>query len=381
MDFSLSEQQLEFRQTLAQFARATLNPGALERDEKREFSRDLWAKCAAMNIFGLPLPELYGGVDADILTIVSAMEGLGQGCVDNGLVFAINTQLWSSEIPILHFGTDEQKSRYLPRLCSGELIGGHAMTEPNNGSDAFGITTQAVRRGEEYILNGSKIFITNAPVADIMLVFARTSPAKSFMGISAFIIERGMPGVVFGRNIELMGLRTCPIGEIAFQDCRVPASSRLGKEGAGAAIFNSEMEWERSCLFACHTGTMERVIEKCVAYSRGRTQSGKPIGEHQAIAHKIAEMKVRLELSRLMLYKIAWLKMNGKTAPMEAAIAKLYISEALVSTCRDAVQLHGAYGYSKEYEIERDLRDAMASTIYSGTSEIQRSTIYRLMNA
>jgi alkylation response protein AidB-like acyl-CoA dehydrogenase len=141
------------------------------------------------------------------------------------------------------------------------------------------------------------------------------------------------------------------------------------------------MEWERSCLFACHTGTMERVIEKCVAYSRGRTQSGKPIGEHQAIAHKIAEMKVRLELSRLMLYKIAWLKMNGKTAPMEAAIAKLYISEALVSTCRDAVQLHGAYGYSKEYEIERDLRDAMASTIYSGTSEIQRSTIYRLMNA
>jgi alkylation response protein AidB-like acyl-CoA dehydrogenase len=380
MDFSFSEQQLEFRQTIAAFARKALNPEALERDNERKFSRALWKQCAAMNIFGLPLPEIYGGIDVDMLTIISAMEGLGYGCIDNGLAFAINTQLWSCEIPILHFGNDEQKAQYLPRLCSGELIGGHAMTEPDVGSDAFGIKTQAIRRGDGYVLNGSKIFITNAPVADIMIVFARTLPGKGFMGISAFIVERNTPGVTFGKNIELMGLRTCPIGEIAFHDCLLPASTRLGKEGAGAAIFNSEMEWERSCLFAYHCGVMERIIEKCISYVKTRRQSGRLIAEYQAVAHKIADMKTRLELSRLMLYKIAWLKTNDKTVSMEAAIAKLFISESLIATCKDAVQLHGAYGYSVEYEIERDLRDAVASAIYSGTSEIQRNTICRLMD-
>jgi alkylation response protein AidB-like acyl-CoA dehydrogenase len=380
MHFSFSIEQFEFRETISEFARKTLNAGALERDAKREFSRELWKKCAAMNIFGLPLPEAYGGINADIPSIVAAMEGLGYGCKDNGLVFSINTQLWSSEIPILHFGTEEQKLNYLPKLCRGEIIGGHAMTEPDTGSDAFSIQTKAIREGKNYRLNGSKIFITNAPVADIMIVFARTTPGRSFLGLSAFIIERGTPGVIFGKNIDLMGLRTCPIGEIAFNNCIIPESSRLGKEGAGAAIFNSEMEWERSCLFACHVGAMERIVEQCIAYAHTRRQFGQPIGAYQAISHKIADMKVRIELSKLMVYKIAWLKMNDKPATMDAAIGKLFISEALVATCRDAMQLHGAYGYSSEYEIERDFRDAVASTIYSGTSEIQRNTICRLMD-
>jgi hypothetical protein len=380
MDFQLSNQQLEFRETMASFARTALTPGTLERDERREFSRPLWNKCADMNIFGLPLPENFGGIAADVPSIVSAMEGLGYGCRDNGLLFSINTQLWSCEIPILHFGSDEQKLKYLPRLCTGELIGGHAMTEPNTGSDAFSIQTSAVHEGGHYRLNGSKMFITNAPVADVMIVFARTKPGNTFMGISAFIVERETPGVVFGKNIEMMGLRTCPIGEISFCDCLVPESNRLGKEGAGAAIFNSEMEWERSCLFACHIGTMERIAEQCADYSRQRRQAGHPIGSYQAVAHRIADMKVRIELSRLMVYKIACSKMNNESVSMDGAIGKLYISEALVATCRDAVQLFGAYGYSKEYEIERDFRDAVASTIYSGTSEIQRNTICRLMD-
>lgn len=380
MDFSYSDQQLEFRKTIADFARATLNPEATERDDRREFSRELWKKCAAMNIFGLPLPEAYGGIDADIPSIVAAMEGLGYGCRDNGLVFSINTQLWSSEIPILHFGSEEQKMKYLPRLCAGDLIGGHAMTEPDTGSDAFTIQTRAVHEGNTYRLNGSKIFITNAPVADIMIVFARTTQVKGFMGLSAFIVERGAPGVLFGKNIPMMGLRTCPIGEIALSDCIIPEGNRLGKEGAGAAIFNSEMEWERCCLFACHIGSMERIMEQCIVYSRTRRQFGNFIGDYQAISHKIADMKVRIELSKLMVYKIAFSKMNGTPAPLEAAIGKLFISEALVATCRDAVQLHGAYGYTSEYEIERDFRDAVASTIYSGTSEIQRNTICRLMD-
>jgi hypothetical protein len=380
MNFSFSTEQIEFRDTMAEFARKTLNAGSLERDNKREFSRELWKKCAEMNIFGLPLPEKYGGIAADIPSIVAAMEGLGYGCRDNGLVFSINTQLWSCEIPILHFGSEEQKLKYLPRLCTGELIGGHAMTEPNTGSDAFSIQTRAVHDGESYRLNGSKIFITNAPVADIMIVFARTRPGNDFMGLSAFIVERERPGMVFGKNIEMMGLRTCPIGEISFSDCIIPESNRLGKEGAGAAIFNSEMEWERSCLFACHIGTMERIVEQCVVYTRQRRQFGHPISSYQAVAHRIADMKVRIELSKLMVYKIASSKMNGESVPLEAAIGKLYISEAIVATCRDAVQLFGAYGYSAEYEIERDFRDAVASTIYSGTSEIQRNTICRLMD-
>jgi alkylation response protein AidB-like acyl-CoA dehydrogenase len=332
-----------------------------------------------MNIFGLPLPEQYGGLDCAIDTIVAAMEGLGHGCTDNGLLFSINTQLWSCEIPILHFGSEEQKAKFLPRLCTGDLIGGHAMTEPDVGSDAFAIQTKAVREGDTYVLNGSKVFITNAPVADLMVVFARTRPGTSFMGLSAFLIERDTPGVVFGKPIHLMGLRTCPIGEIAFTDCVIPASQRLGKEGAGAAIFNSEMEWERSCLFACHVGVMERVMEKCIRYAKERRQSGVPISSYQAVAHRIADMKVRIELARLMLYKIAAAKSLGQAAPVEAAIGKLFISEGLVATCREAMQLHGAYGYATEYELERDLRDAMASTIYSGTSEIQRNTICRLL--
>ncbi|HEX2959580.1 MAG TPA: acyl-CoA dehydrogenase family protein [Chitinispirillaceae bacterium] len=375
-----SQEQREFRETIASFARAELNPGTLERDNQRTFSRRLWTKCAKINLFGLPLPEKYGGIDADIPSIIAAMEGLGYGCRDNGLVFSINTQLWSCEIPILHFGSEEQKAKYLPLLCTGESIGGHAMTENNTGSDAFCIQTRAVREGDTYRLNGSKIFITNAPVADIVIVFARTGSGKSFMGLTAFIVERNTPGVIFGKNIELMGLRTCPIGEIAFNDCVIPLSNRLGKEGAGAAIFNSEMEWERSCLFACHIGTMERIVEQCVAYARERRQFGNPIGTYQAVAHRIADMKVRIELSKLMVYKIADLKVQGKPAQMETAIAKLFISEALNETCKEAVQLHGAYGYSSEYELERDFRDAVASTIYSGTSEIQRNTICRLMD-
>ncbi len=380
MEFTVTEQQREFRTTMIDFARSVLNPGARERDAGREFSRELWKKCADMDIFGLPIPGEYGGLGTDMPGIVSAMEGLGYGCIDNGLVFAINTQLWSCIIPILHFGTNAQKSKYLPLLRKGELIGGHAMTEPQTGSDAFGLQTQAKRVEGGYLLKGGKVFITNAPVADLMIVFARTAPEKKFMGVSAFIVEKDMKGVYFGKNIECMGLRTCPVGELSLDDCWVPDENRLGGEGAGAAIFNSEMEWERSCLFACHTGVMERLVEKCHSYAGRRLLSGTPIGAHQAISHTIADMKVRLELSRLIIYKIAWMKSCGKPAPLESAIAKLFVSESLVSTCREAVQIFGAYGYSEEYEIERDLRDSIASTIYSGSSEIQRTTIYRLLD-
>jgi len=377
MDFSWNDDQVALKDTIIKFAKKELNNNIIERDKKGEFSWDGWKKCAELGIQGLPIPERYGGTNADILTIILAMEGLGYGCQDNGLLFAINSHMWSGEIPILHFGNETQKSKYLPKLCKGEFIGGHAMTEPESGSDAFSLRTTAIKKKDKYILNGSKIFITNAPIADVMIVFAITDKTKGFAGVSAFIVDRDSPGLIISREIEKMGLKTSPIGELVFEDCEVPAENLLGREGLGVSVFNSEMEWERSCLFACHLGVMERQLENCIKYAKERRQFGQPIGKFQSISNKIVDMKVQIELSKLMLFKIGWLKKSGKQAILEAAIAKLYTSESFVKSCLDAIQIHGGYGYTTEFEIERDLRDSVAATIYSGTSEIQRNIIAR----
>jgi alkylation response protein AidB-like acyl-CoA dehydrogenase len=223
------------------------------------------------------------------------------------------------------------------------------------------------------------MFITNAPIADILLVFAVTDPKKGFAGISTFIVEKGFTGFSVGKPLDMMGLKTSPIGEVILQDCEVPEENLLGKEGAGSAIFNSEMEWERSCLFATHVGAMEKDLEECIRYVNDRRQFGRPIGKYQAISHKISEMRVRLELSRLVIYKVAWLKAQGKRAPMESAIAKLFVSESYVENCMEALQIHGAYGYSTEMDFERNLRDSIAGKIYSGTSEIQKNIIASLL--
>jgi hypothetical protein len=249
------------------------------------------------------------------------------------------------------------------------------MTEPDAGSDAYSLITKAIGKGDKYILNGTKMFVSNAPIADILLVFARTGKSKGFAGISAFIVEKDFPGFSVGKPLDKMGLLTSPMGEVILEDCEVPVENRLGKEGAGNAIFNAEMEWERSCLFACHLGAMERQLESCVKYAKERRQFGKSIGSFQSISNKIADMKVRIELSRLILYKVAWMKAQGKKAPIESAIAKLYTSESYVASSLDAIQIHGGYGYMKEFGIERDLRDSIAGKIYSGTSEIQRNII------
>lgn len=375
MDFSYSEDQLTFKQAAIEFALKELNKESREREQRGEFNQEGWEKCAEFGVMKLPIPERYGGLGLDTLTSVSTMEGLGYGCKDSGLLFAINSHIWTCEFPILKFGSELQKERYLPPLCSGLLKGGHAMTEPDSGSDAFRMTCRAVKKGDRYLLNGSKVFITNAPIADLLLVFAVTDPAKGFAGTTAFIVEKGFPGFSVGKPFELMGLKTCPIGEVVLQDCEVPEENRLGHEGGGAAIFTSEMDWERSCLFATHVGAMARDLEACVRYANERCQFEKPIGKFQAVAHKIAEMHVRLEMSRLVLYKVAWLKAQGKRTTTESATAKLFISESYVQNCMEALHLHGAYGYSSEMEFERNLRDSIAGKIYSGTSEIQKNII------
>jgi alkylation response protein AidB-like acyl-CoA dehydrogenase len=378
IDFSLTEEQQLFRTQIIEFCRQRLNGGVVERDVKSEFDREGFEACGEMGLLGLPVPEEYGGLGLDVVSCMVAMEALGYGADDQGLAFAVNTQMWTCELPILHFGSDEQKQKYLPRLVKGEIIGGHATTEPNSGSDAFAMQTTAREDGDHWILNGTKTFITNAPIADVLIIFASTGKTKGFGGgISAFLVDTKTPGMLIGEPIHKMGLRTSPMSEVVLEDVRVPSSTMLGKKGAGAAIFSSEMEWERSCLFACHLGAMDRQLEECIQYAKDRVQFGQPIGKFQSVSNRIADMKMRIEVGRQMLYKVGWLKDRGQRAVLEAAIAKLFVSESYVQSSLDAVAIHGGYGYTAEYEMERMLRDSVGSILYSGTSDIQRNIIAR----
>ena len=379
MDFSWSDEQLAIKQAAIEFAQKELSDDLMARDQAGHFGRDQWGRCANFGIQGLPIPEQYGGGAADIMTTMLIMEGFGYGCRDNGLLFALNAQMWSVQLPILAFGSEAQKTKYLPGLCRGEIIGAHGMTEPDSGSDAYSLRTRAEKVEGGYVLNGSKMFVTSAPLADMAVVFATLDPSKGRWGISAFLVDKGTPGFSTGRDIHKMGLRTAPLGELVFQDCFIPTENRLGREGIGASIFNHSMEWERSCILACNIGAMERQLEENIRYARERKQFGQPIGKFQSVSNRIANMKVRLETARLILYKVAWLKSMGKPATMEAAIAKLYLSEAFVDSSEDALRLHGGYGYMAESGVERDLRDAWGGTIYSGTSDIQRVIIARLL--
>jgi hypothetical protein len=379
LEFSLSDEQRELKAGAVAFARRELDKDLAEREEAGEFSPDAWRACAKFGIQGLPVPAELGGGGADILTTVLVMEGLGYGCHDNGLIFSLNAQMWSLELPLVKFGRPAQQQAYLPGLMAGDLIGVHAMTEPDSGSDAFAMRTRFERQGDDYVLNGTKLYITNAPVADVVLVFAADPGKPKMAGISAFLVEKGTPGFSVTRGLDKMGLRTSPMGEVVLDDCLVPAESRLGHEGAGMAIFNSSMAWERSCILASAVGAMERQLEECVAYAKARRQFGQPIGKFQAVAGKVADMYLRLEAARLLVYQAAWLGQQGKPNHAAAAAAKLFTSEAWVASSLDAIQLHGAYGYMKESGIERDLRDAVAGTIYSGTSEIQRVILARML--
>jgi alkylation response protein AidB-like acyl-CoA dehydrogenase len=375
MDFAWTEEQQRFREELIRFGRRELNEDLVRRDADEEFPREAWKRCAALGIQGLPVPEEYGGGGADPLTIVAALEALGYACRDNGLLFSLNAHMWSCEMPLVAFGTEEQKRRYLPGLADGSLIGVQAMTEPESGSDAFSLSTTARPEADGFVLRGTKSFITNAPVADVFVVFATTDRAKGLAALCAFLVGRDAPGLSLGPPLHKMGLRTSPMSEVAFDDVHLPGTALLGSPGAGMAVFNHSMEWERSCILACAVGTMQRQVERCVSYARERKQFGRPIGDFQSVSGRIVGMKLRLETSRLLLYHLAWLKGRGRKAGMEAAMVKLHLSEAFVRSSMDAVQIHGAAGYTTDLELERDLRDAVASRIYSGTSEIQRNIV------
>jgi len=379
MDFAWSDQQRELLDAVGRFGSQQLNYNVIENDRDGVFNHEAWKKCGDFGVQGLLVPADYGGLGQDPLTTVAALERLGYVCKDNGLLFSINAHMWTAIIPVLFTGSEQQKKKYLPGLCNGTLIGGNAMSEPNSGSDAFSLATTAVKKGSKYILNGSKIFVTNGPIADLIVVFATLDKSRGPEGISAFVVEKGSPGISVARKLEKMGIRTSPMAEVFFENCEVPEENFLGKEGAGSFQFTRSMTWERGCILASAVGTMQRLLETCIRYANERKQFGQSIGKFQMVANKIVDMKLRVESSRHMLYHCAWLRGQGKSVYMEAAMTKLHISDCWVKCCEDAIQIHGGYGYMTEYEVERELRDAIGSKLYSGTSEIQRTIVASLL--
>lgn len=378
MEFSLTEEQETFRREIIRFCRKELNEDVIERDRAGEFPRELWVKCGDMGLQGLPVPEEYGGVGLTPLSTVVALEAFGYGCEDEGLVFSICAHLLACVVPIWKFGTEAQRKKYLPPLCGGSMIAVNAMTEASSGSDAFAMATRARPDGVGFRLNGNKTFCTNAPVADLALAYALTDAEKGYFGgITAFLVPAGAESFEIGQKFEKMGLRTSPIGEVVFDDVYVANESILGGVGGGSAVFNHSMEWERICLVACHIGTMQRLLERAIEYARTRSASGQPIGKFQAISHRIADMKVRLEAARLLTYRAAWRLDRSREIALDASMVKLFASESLLRSALDTVQIFGGYGFMTDYGLERVLRDAVASTIYSGTSEIQRNIIAR----
>jgi alkylation response protein AidB-like acyl-CoA dehydrogenase len=378
MDFSLSENQRLLRDAIVRFAKGALNERVGERDRDQTFSRELWGECAKVGLQGLPVPEEYGGTGADALSCAVALDAFGYGCRDGGLVFSLCAHLLACVVPVWKHANEGQKRHYLPGLCDGRIIGANAITEPGSGSDSFSMRTRAERNGAKWRINGSKTFISNGPIADVAVVFAVTDAGKGFHGgVTAFLVEASTPGFRPGKKMEKMGLRTSPISELAFQDMDVQHEAVLGSVGGGSAVFNTAMDWERVLLVAAHVGAMERLLETSISYARQRSQFGQAIGKFQAVAHKIADMKVQLEAARLLTYRSAWRLDHTRNASLDASITKLFVSETLLKAALDAVHVHGGYGYMVEYDVERTLRDAVASTIYSGTSEMQRNIIAR----
>jgi len=380
MDFSMTEEQRLLRESIVRFAKGQLNQDMIARDREPLFSRELWRKCAEMGIAGLPVPSEYGGSGLDEVSCAIALDALGYGCHDSGLVFSLCAHLLSCVVPLWKYGNEDQKRRYLPKLCDGTWIGVHAMTEPNSGSDAFALRARAEPVANGFRINGTKTFISNGPVADIVIIFALTDAAKGYHGgVSAFITETSVDGFKASQKFEKMGLRTSPIGELVFEDLFVPTENVLGGVGAGSTLFTTAMDWERICLFASHLGTIERLLEQSVNYARTRKQFGQTISKFQAVSHRLVDLKVRLEAARLLTYRSAWRLGNAKSASMDASMTKLFVSETLVEVATAAVQIHGGNGFMTEYEFERALRDAVGSTIYSGTSEMQRNIVGRWM--
>ncbi len=373
MDFSWTLEQDELYDHILSLVQNKLDAG--DTDTHQPWTRAQWLLCGDLKLLGLSVPTRYGGCGYDALTTARAIEAFGRGCEDMGLVFSVSAHLFACAMPIVEYGDEIIKNRILHSLCSGAIIGANAITEENAGSDVFALKTRAVVDGDSYILQGKKSYVSNGPVADLFVVYAVTNPAHGYLGITAFVVEKDTPGLIIGEPFRKMGLTSTPACRISFDACRVPVANRIGKEGQGSQIFKQSMRWERSCLFAGYLGQMERQLERTITYAKERCQFGKPLGKHQAIAHRLADMKVRLEAARLLLYRACWRFDQGQDALLDISLAKLAVSQAAVMGGLDAIHIHGSTGINCEHGIEQMLRDAIPSTIFSGTSEMQRDII------
>lgn len=366
--YKLTEEQLEMQQMFRDFAEKEVAPIAIEIDENHRFPEENVAKMQELGFFGIPFDEEYGGIGLDTLTYVLCVEELSKCCASTGVIVSAHTSLCADAIN--KFGTEEQKEKYLTPLASGEKLGAFALTEPDAGTDASGQKTVAVKDGDEYVLNGTKIFITNAGHADTYVVFAMTDKSQGTKGISAFIVEKGMPGFDFGSKEDKMGIKASSTMELVFRDCRVPAENMLGEEGKGFKYAMQTLDGGRIGIAAQALGIAEGALNKAIKYVKERQQFGRPIAKFQNTQFKIAEMAIEIEAARHLVYKAATLKDAGENYSVAAAEAKLKAARTAMDVTTKAVQLFGGYGYSKEYEVERMMRDAKITEIYEGTSEV-----------
>ncbi|QDQ08782.1 acyl-CoA dehydrogenase AcdA [Bacillus sp. BD59S] len=377
MHFKLSEEHEMIRKMVRDFAKNEVAPTAAERDEEERFDRALFDQMAELGLTGIPWPEEYGGIGSDYLAYVIAIEELSRVCASTGVTLSAHTSLagW----PIFKFGTEEQKQMFLRPMAEGKKIGAYGLTEPGSGSDAGGMKTIAKRDGDHYVLNGSKIFITNGGIADIYVVFALTDPESKQRGTSAFIVESDTPGFSVGKKESKLGIRSSPTTEIMFEDCRIPVENLLGEEGQGFKIAMQTLDGGRNGIAAQAVGIAQGALDASVEYARERHQFGKPIAAQQGIGFKLADMATDVEAARLLTYQAAWLESEGLPYGKESAMSKVFAGDAAMKVTTEAVQVFGGYGYTKDYPVERYMRDAKITQIYEGTQEIQRLVISRML--
>jgi alkylation response protein AidB-like acyl-CoA dehydrogenase len=370
--------QRALRAGLAQWNQA-LSADHVELDRAGTFSWDKWKLVRESGILALPFDERWGGLGQDLLTTMYVLEGLGEGCRDGGLTFSVTTTMASTGVPLERFGSTALKDAYLPRITAGDAIGAHAITEPDGGSDALRMRTRAERDGDHFVLRGSKAFVSNGPIADLFMVYARTHPDGGPLGITAFLVERDTPGLSVGPPMEKMGLRTSPLSELFLDDCRVPADRVVGRVGGGFLVLDHVMKREILLSFIVNVGEMQHRLDRCRSHVRERQAFGQPIGAFQSVANQVVDMKIGVETSRKWLYDTAARLGNGENVTTDMAIAKLVVSRANLASSLAAVQLFGGGGYLAELGLEKDVRNAVAGTIYSGTTEIQYNRIASML--
>ena len=375
MDFELTDEQQLIRDAVREFAQSEVAPIAAEVDRDHRFPAELLPRMAELNLMGMPYPEKFGGAGADNVSYLIAAEELARACATASVIMLANASL--ATWPVYKFGTDAQQERYLHDMASGRRLGAFALTEPGAGTDAGAGTTTATLKGDEYVLNGSKIFITNAPFAEIYIVFAKTDPAQGTRGMSAFIVEKDTPGFTVGEAEHKLGIRGSSTPPLYFADCHIPRDALLGGEGDGFKIAMQTLDGGRIGVAAQAVGIAQSALDASVAYAKERVQFGKPIATLQAIQWMIADMATQLDAARLLTYRAGWCEDNGRPYGTEGAMAKLFASETATRVCDRAIQIHGGYGYTESYPVERNYRDAKITELYEGTSEVQRMVIAR----